>query len=105
MPVPISEYLNNSVIESPAHTTATAKTTTAAVVAANATRSYLLVINDSDTVIYLGLGVAAVANQGIRLNANGGSYEMSAQYGNLYRGAVNSIHGGSGDKTLLVTEA
>ncbi len=63
-----------------------------AIVAANANRKYLLLINDSDTVIYLGFGAAAVLNSGIRLNANGGFYEMSGAQGNLYVGAINGIH-------------
>jgi len=74
------------------------------VLVADATRRYALFINDSDTVIYLNLGGASAVNQGIRLNANGGSYEMSAQCGNLYTGAVNANHGGGAvDKLLLVT--
>ena len=63
-----------------------------------------LLVNDSDTAIYLKLGADAVANQGIRLNANGGSYEMSRLHGNLYVGASNAIHGSTGNKVLLVTE-
>jgi len=79
-------------------------TVTGAALAANANRIYAMFINDSDTPIYLMLGAAAVANQGIRLNAAGGSYEMSALEGNLYVGAVNAIHGGAGNKNLLVLE-
>jgi len=36
-----------------------------------------VIVNDSDVVIYLGVGAAAVLNQGIRLNANGGAYEIN----------------------------
>lgn len=72
------------------------------VVPANANRQYLLLINDSDTVIYLNLNGAAAANSGIRLNANGGSYEMGLNA--LTVGAVTAIHGGAGDKRLIVTE-
>ena len=86
------------------HTTATVTITTGAALAANTSRIWALFVNDSDTTIYLKLGVVAVANQGIRINANGGSFEMSSQSGNLYTGAVNAIHGGAGNKVLLVTE-
>jgi|TARA_R100001530_G_scaffold17438_2_gene15072 hypothetical protein len=79
-------------------------TSTGVALAANHERSYALFVNNSDTVIWLRLGEDAVANQGIRLNATGGSYEMSAQTGNLYGGAVNAISSGS-TKVLLVTEA
>jgi hypothetical protein len=72
---------------------------------ANEARKYLLLVNDSASVIYLRLedGAAAV-HQGIRLNANGGSYEMTAATG-VYQGAVRAIHGdGLVDRALLVTE-
>jgi len=88
----------------PTHSAVTVTSTTTQALAANANRKYALLINDSDTVIYIKLGAAAVANEGIRLNANGGSYEMSDLHGNLYAGAINAIHGSTGNKTLLVTE-
>ena len=88
----------------PAHTAVNVTTTTGAVLAANANRLYALLVNDSDTVIYIKLGAAAVANQGIRLNADGGNYEMSAMLGNLYTGAINGIHAGTGNKVLMMTE-
>ncbi len=68
------------------------------VLAANEQRHYALIVNDSDTPIYLGIGEAAVLNSGIRLNARGGSYEMCPALGNLNQGAINAIHGGSGNK-------
>ena len=88
----------------PTHTAVNVTTGTGEVLASNANRLYALLVNDSDTTIYIKLGVAAVANQGIRLNANGGNYEMSAMLGNLYTGAINGIHGGTGNKALLMTE-
>ena len=78
---------------------AVAGTTTDDTAASLSTRN----VNDADEVIYLKLGAAAVLNAGIRLNANGGSYEMSLAAGNLYVGAVNGICA-SGGKKLLVTE-
>lgn len=57
-------------------------------VQANENRKYLLIINDSPNVIYLNLGNNANLNEGIRLNANGGSYEISIPNGNLYLGAI-----------------
>ena len=97
-PVSVAAYTT------PTHTAVNVTTTTGAVLAANANRLYALLVNDSDTVIYIKLGAAAVANQGIRLNADGGSYEMSAMLGNLYTGAINGIHAGTGNKVLLMTE-
>jgi hypothetical protein len=90
-------------VTTPAHTAPTIGNTTTAALAANTSRLYALFINDSDETIYLKLGAAAVLNAGIRLNANGGSYEMSAGQGNLYTGVVNGICT-SGGKKLLVTE-
>jgi len=88
----------------PAHTAVDVTGVTGVVLAVNADRKYALLVNDSDTVIYIALNSAAVANQGIRLNASGGSYEMSAMLGNLYTGSINGIHAGIGNKVLLVLE-
>jgi hypothetical protein len=76
-----------------------------AVLAANANRRYLLIVNDSDTVVYLWLRAsAAAANRGIRLNASGGSFEMTPQSG-MYTGAILANHGGGAvNKLLLITE-
>lgn len=86
------------------HAAFNAVNTTQEAVAANPQRTYLLLINDSDTALYLKLGAAAVVNQGIRLNANGGSLELSDINANLDLRAVNVIHGGAGNKALLITE-
>jgi len=66
-------------------------------------RRYLLLVNDSDTVIYVALGGDAVLNQGIRLNADGGWYEM-LEGQNLYTGPVNAI-ASAGSKRLTFQEA
>lgn len=87
----------------PTHSAPLAGVATGVILAANAARLYALFVNDSDTIVYLSLGVAAVVNTGIRINANGGSYEMSRKQGNLYLGAVNGISGIAG-KVVLVTE-
>ena len=44
------------------------------ILASAATRKAAIIVNDSDSVIYLGIGAAAVLNAGIRLNPNGGSF-------------------------------
>ncbi len=46
-------------------------------------------VNDSSATIYLGIGGPAVIGRGIRLNANGGSYEINLQ--NLTTQNVNAI--------------
>ena len=87
----------------PTHTAVTVGVATGEALAANVNRLYALLVNDSDTVIYIKLGAAAVLNAGIRLNANGGSYEMSKNFGNLYTGAINAI-ASAASKNLIVTE-
>ena len=79
-------------------------TSTAAVLAASSDRKYALIINDSDTVVYLKLGAAAVANEGIRLTASGGSFEMSPQIGNLDQRAINGIIGSGSGKVVVVSQ-
>ena len=73
------------------------------VLAANANRVYVLLVNDSDSVIYIALGQGAALNFGIRLNPNGGSYEMSRRLGNVHAGAISAVTSASG-KRLLVTQ-
>lgn len=86
------------------HTAVNVTTSTGAALAANASRKYALLVNDSDSVQYIKIGASAVLHEGIRLDANGGSYEMSPKAGNLDPRAINAIHGSTGSKVLLVTE-
>ena len=72
--------------------------------AVNTNRKYAMLINDSDTAIYVKIAATAVANEGIRLNPNGGAYEISSAIGNLHIGEINAIHGGTGTKNLLIVE-
>lgn len=87
----------------PVHTTIAVGVATTAVLAANANRRYAIFVNDSPNVIYLGLGVAAALNAGIRINGNGDYYEMSPEFGNLYTGAINAICSVAA-QNLLATE-
>ena len=90
-------------IKTLAHTAPTVGTSSGAVLAANDDRSYVKIINDSDTVIYLKVGVAAVLNEGIRVEANGGAFDMSADLGNLDTRAINGISSGA-SKVMLASE-
>ncbi len=86
------------------HTTASCTSTTGAALAANQGRVSALFVNDGTSVIYLNVaGGAAVANEGIPINANRGSYYMHASDGNLNLGAVNCITV-SATVVLTVTE-
>lgn len=71
--------------------------------AANRLRVAALLINDSTQTIWIKSNEAAVANEGIRLNANGGSYSMDVVDNNLDSEAINCIVA-SGTGTILVTE-
>jgi hypothetical protein len=82
--------------EEPAITsTTTSATENKLVLNNNSGRKYSLIVNDSDTVIYLypddfasasAASNTLMGNLGIRLNANGGSYEIN--YNNMYRGQL-----------------
>ena len=61
-------------------------------------RLAVIIVNDSDEAIYLGLGSSAVMNRGIRLNANGGSFSTE-----MFQGGINGICA-SGSKNVTVTE-
>ena len=67
------------------------------VIAANANRRELTVINDSTDVIYLKRGTSAALNSGIRLNASGGSYTTQ-----IYTGPLAAISTGSLSRLLVV---
>ncbi|MBA7676432.1 hypothetical protein ES703_84673 [subsurface metagenome] len=56
---------------------------------ANRHRTSLILVNDSVNIIYLSYSATAVLNTGIRLNAEGGTWEINAT--NLYRGVVSAI--------------
>ena len=80
---------------------ATVGVATGVALAANEARANAVFVNDSSEVIYLSRGNAAVIGRGIRLNANGGSYEIDAS--NLFVGVVNGIATGAGSN-LTVSE-
>ena len=84
------------------HTVASVTSSSGLALASNVNRKYALLVNDSSTDQYIKLGETAVNNQGIRLNAGGGSYEISAVNNNLYTGVINIISTWPGD--VLITE-
>jgi len=74
----------------------TVGSTSTEITGANNSRKYAIFVNDSDEIIYLSLGSAAVMNKGIRLNANGGAYEIKDGF---FSGVVYGICT-SGSKNL-----
>lgn len=67
---------------------------------ANAARKLLVLVNDSDVVLYVSLGSAAVMNEGIRLNANGGNIVLENP---IYTGDIYAICS-AGGKTIVGVE-
>lgn len=88
-------------IESTTDTKIAVGTDSTSVLAANPKRMDAVFVNDSNKPIYLARGNTAVLNQGIRLNAEGGAYEINRN--NLFLGAINAIAEG-GAKNLTVSE-
>lgn len=72
--------------------------TSTSILASNASRKAAIIVNDSDETIYLNLSATAVLNEGIRINANGGSHREE-----MYTGAITGISA-SGSKNVTVTE-
>lgn len=68
------------------------------ILADNPDRISATIVNDSDEVIYLALDTTAVMNSGIRINASGGSAEITQ-----YTGQISGICT-SGGKNVTVTE-
>lgn len=73
------------------------------IAAENLNRRALFIVNDSDTVMFLAIGYPAQAGRGIRLNAEGGTFNMTDD--NLSTQEVNAIHIGTGMKNVTVQEA
>lgn len=70
------------------------------VLAENPSRVYALLVNDGANDCYLGMGIPAVVNRGIRINNGGGSYEINLT--NLWKGAIYAV--GTGALSLLIQE-
>ncbi len=82
----------------------TAGTGSLVAVVANRFRKGIIIINDSDTIIYLTKGSTASLNRGIRLNANGGSYiDGPDALGYIWRGQYACITSAA-TKNLAIVE-
>lgn len=88
--------------QTPVGITVTAASTQ--ILAVNANRKVAIIVNDSDTTMYLAIGVAAQANKGIRLNANGGTLVISRTGDIFSTEVVNGILAAAGNKTATAQE-
>ncbi len=81
-------------VTSASNTKITVASASTSVVSSNTNRNRVILVNDSSEAIYLALGATAVMNEGIRLNANGGSLIETE-----YTGVISAICS-SGGKNL-----
>ena len=82
---------------------ATVGSSSGTIVAANTSRKLLASVNDSNDEVFLGIGETAVINEGIRLNAGGGSVVFGGSGLPLTLLAVNGIASGA-SKNVTVQE-
>lgn len=86
-----------------AHTQPSATSASGDMLASNASRKYALLTNIGSVDVYLKINATAVANQGILLQAYGGTYEISPTNNNFTTAVIRGITA-SGTATVLVTE-
>lgn len=100
----INANIEASATDNVTMTTSTVNATTASTIisAANADRKLLLLVNLSDTDIWISIGSAAVVGACLELLANGGQLQIGAP-GNSTQ-AVYAIHAGTGNKALAKVE-
>ena len=77
---------------------------TTEIMPANNARQWAVVVNASDTDMYVALDADAVLNKGILLIARGGSIVLNRKGDIFSNGPINGIHGGSGDKVAVGQE-
>lgn len=75
--------------------------TSTLVLAANSSRRYLFLVNDSNESIYVSLGSAAVLNEGVLLTSGGGALTLDTT--SMYHGAIYAICA-SGGMNLTICE-
>jgi len=87
---------------------ATTKSVTATssveVLAGSTSRKYAIICNDSSNVVYINLNGSepATSDVGLRLNANGGCYEINED--NLYIGAIQASSTNETSSKLIISE-
>ena len=82
-------------------TTGSCTGTSSEMLASNGVRRAALIVNDGTATVWIKIGATALANEGIRLNANGGSYYIALGAPNYDTEAVNCISAGATIVILL----
>lgn len=85
----IDAFLTDQKIGSMPGFVGTVGTTSIVLLNSNEKRVYAIIVNDSLQDVWLGFGEPAVANRGIRLNSEGGNYEIT--WKNLFMGTISAI--------------
>jgi hypothetical protein len=99
-PLPTASYPASYTTTTETNPTSTTSSTQA--LAANADRKGGYLVNDSDTDIHVSFGgTATTSKQKVR---SGGGVLPLVITGLIYKGAINTIHAGSGSKTLYCVE-
>lgn len=88
------------------HTSAAVSSTSSITLAANSNRSWLMLFNDhASAVVYCKFDTAAVAGEGLRINAVGGTLVLSARNGSLDTRELRCITTDPGSsETIEITE-
>ncbi len=74
------------------------------ILAANRSRQYAAITNNSVEDVWVSFGATAVVGEGILIQANGGALEIGEEYDNLFWGAVNGINAGAGAVNVAFLE-
>lgn len=75
-------------------------TVSTVLLAANTSRKYALITNNSGATLYINYGTAAVLNEGMRLNSNGGNFEIN--WSNLCRDQIRGINSAVAGTVLVI---
>lgn len=90
-PISLGGDIGVSYYSTATNASSTVATTSRVIVNANVARQYLAIVNDGDQDVYLNFRATSTAGTGIRLNANGGAYEMDITSSNVYVGPVSAV--------------
>lgn len=85
------------------HDSLTINTDSQVIYNSNPSREYMLFVNDGPGIVYLSFKGIAEIGKGIRINPNGGSYEISGANGNRHTGDIIA-RSTEPDTNLMITK-
>lgn len=98
---PLNVVSPSNTISTGSPTTPTVTDVSSVILAANSSRKYVYIVNNSSVVMHIQLGQSAVFGRGIRLNSNS-MYEITAD--NLWTGSIHAIKSTASPELLDVFE-